>query len=457
MAKLTSPAHADAPLRLADHLRATMRLGWPLVLSLMAGILLGVTDTVMMGWYGVTELAAVALGASSFFTVFILGGGFGIAVMGVVAAARARGDDDQVRRATRMAMWLSVIFAALMLPVFWFSAPILRALGQAPEVAELAQDYLRILGFGMFAQQIQMVMRSYLAALERTAILLWVTLIGLVCNATLNWLLIFGHGGLPELGVAGSALATVITQALMVALQAAYAASLPEARRYRLFHRLWRPDGPALREVFRLGWPIGLTGLSESGLFQASALMMGWIGTRELAAHGIALQITSLTFMVHVGLSNAATVRVGRAYGAGDAQGLRLAALAAMALSLAMVIATAAVFVTTPGPIVGLFLDRSNPDAAAIIAIGSGLLFMSALFQLFDAMQCLALGLLRGVQDTRVPMWLAGISYWVIGIPASYLLAFTLDLGPKGLWLGLVIGLAAAGFLLMGRFWRGRV
>lgn len=457
MTPLPPSAAPGAALRWADHLRATLRLGWPLVLSLIVGMLLGVTDTVMMGWYGVAELAAVALGASSFFTVFILGGGFGIAVMGVVAAARARGDDDQVRRATRMAIWLAVIFAALVLPVFWFSAPILRALGQSPEVAGLAQDYLRILGFGMFAQQIQMVLRSYLAALERTAILLWVTLAGLICNATLNWLLIFGHAGFPEMGVRGSALATVITQLLIVTVQALYAGWLPEARRYRLFHRLWRPDASALREVFRLGWPIGLTGLSESGLFQASALMMGWIGTHELAAHGIALQITSLTFMVHVGLSNAATVRVGRAYGAGDAQGLRDAALAAMALSLAMVIATAVVFLTVPAPIVGLFLDRDNPAAAQIIAIGSGLLFMSALFQLFDAMQCLALGLLRGVQDTRVPMWLAGISYWLIGIPASYVLAFTLDFGPKGLWLGLVIGLAAAGVLLMGRFWRGRV
>ncbi|MFB2531385.1 MATE family efflux transporter [Paracoccus sp. p4-l81] len=437
-------------------LRTTVQLGLPLILSLIASMLLGVTDTVMMGWYGVPELAAVTLGSSTFFTIFILGGGFGTAVMGVVAAARARGDDDQLRRATRMAIWLSVIFAALALPVFWASAPILRALGQSPQVAGLAQDYLRIMAIGMFAAQVSMVLRSYLAAIERTAILLVVTLIGLVVNAALNWLLIFGHGGFPELGVQGAAIASVTTQFVMLALQVVYAARRAESRRVRLFHRLWKPDRAALAEVFRLGWPIGLTGLSESGLFQASALMMGWIGTVELAAHGIALQITSLTFMVHVGLSNAATVRVGRAFGAGDIDRMDRAAWAAIALSLAMVVATAAVFLTVPGQIVGLFLDRADPAAARIIAIGSLLLFMSALFQLFDAMQCQALGLLRGVQDTRVPMWLAGISYWLIGIPAGYLLAFTLNMGPEGLWLGLVIGLAAASVLLMARFWRGQ-
>ncbi len=442
--------------RLADHFRATLRLGLPLILSLIASVLVGVTDTVMLGWYGVNELAAVTLGTSTYFTIFVLGGGFGIAVMGVVAAARARQDEDQVRRATRMAIWLSVLFALLVLPVFWWSGPLLRLLGQDAALADLTQSYLRIMAFGMFAALVSMVLRSYLAALERTGILLVVTLVGLATNAGLNWLFIFGHGGFAEMGVRGAALASLIAQVLMTGLQAAYAARLPEARRYRLFHRLWRPDWPVFNQVFRLGLPIGLTGLSESGLFQASALMMGWIGTRELAAHGIALQITSLTFMVHVGLSNAATVRVGQASGMQDTRGLRLAAIAAILLSLAMVLATAAVFVAVPGPIVRLFLDPTTEAAAEIVAIGTGLLFMSALFQLFDAMQCLALGLLRGVQDTRVPMWLAGFSYWMVGIPASYAMAFPLGLGPNGLWLGLVIGLATAGMLLMRRFWRRR-
>jgi MATE family multidrug resistance protein len=205
--------------------------------------------------------------------------------------------------------------------------------------------------------------------------------------------------------------------------------------------------------VFRLGWPIGLTSLAEGGLFQASALMMGMIGTVELAAHGIAMQCASITFMVHVGLSSAATVRTGLAVGQGDGQGLREGARVAIALSVVFSLVTVALFLAFPAPILSLFLDTTQPGADQIVAFGTVLLAMAALFQVADAMQVMALGLLRGVQDTRVPMALAAVSYWLIGIPASWVLAFPLGYGGVGLWVGLVIGLAVAATLLMARFW----
>ena len=177
--------------------------------------------------------------------------------------------------------------------------------------------------------------------------------------------------------------------------------------------------------------------------------MMGWIGTIELAAHGIALEVVALTFMVHLGLSTAATVRVGRAVGEGDAQGLRDGALTAIVMSVAFGLIAVAVLVSIPEPIIGLFLDEAKPRAPEIIVFGTSLLLMGALFQMFDAMQVMALGFLRGVQDTAAPMWLAAISYWVIGIPVSYALAFPLGFGGQGLWLGLVVGLAVASVLLM--------
>jgi MATE family multidrug resistance protein len=224
-------------------------------------------------------------------------------------------------------------------------------------------------------------------------------------------------------------------------------------RRFRLFQRFWRADRAALVRVFRLGWPIGLTGLAESALFQTSALMMGWIGTVELAAHGIALEVCSLAFMVHLGLSNAATIRVGWANGAGDPRGLREGARTAIALSAGFGVLVIVLFLAAPTPIIAIFLDTARPDSAAIIAIGVTLLALGAMFQMADAMQVIALGLLRGIKDTRVPMWLAAISYWVIGIPAGYTLAFPLGYGAVGLWLGLVVGLTVAAVLLMARFW----
>jgi len=443
-------------LTTASHIRATLSLGLPLIGSHLAQMLLHVTDTVMLGWYGVTELASVVLGASGFFIVFILGSGFAIGVMGMVAGALGRGDEAQVRRDTRMGLWLSILYGALVLPVMWWSGSILLALGQTPEVAALAQDYLRIAGFGMIPALLVMVLKSYLAANERTQVVLWVTLAAVVLNGVLNWALIFGNWGAPEMGVRGAAVASLVCQTLTAVALAIYAGWIPGLRHFHLFQRFWRPDWPAFRQVFALGWPIGLTGLAEGGLFQASALMMGWIGTEALAAHGIALEITALSFMVHLGLSNAATVRVGRAMGARDEVRLRDAALVAVALSLGFALLTVVVFLTATEFLVGLFLDLSKPESAGIVVFAARLLTVAALFQVFDATQAMALGLLRGVQDTAVPMWLASFSYWVVGIPTSYVLAFPLGMGGIGLWLGLVVGLALASVLLMTRFWRGR-
>ena len=436
------------------HVRETLALGLPLAGSSLAQMALHVTDTVMLGWYGVVPLAAVVLGASSFFIVFVLGSGFAKAVMPMVAAALGRGDETQVRRDTRMGLWLSIAYGVAVLPVFWWSGPILLALGQDPEVSGIAQDYMRIVGFGMVAALCVTVLQSYLSALGRTQVVLWVTLAAVGLNIAVNWALIFGNWGFPELGARGAAVATISTQVLALVVLGLYAAYLPSLRRFHLFQRFWRPDWQAMRQVWRLGVPIGLTGLAEGGLFQASALMMGWIGTVELAAHGIALEVAALSFMLHVGLSSAATIRIARFDGQGARGALRQAAVVAVLMSLAVALVSVAVFVTFPEPIIALFLDLSKPESAAIIAYGSVLLLVAALFQLADGLQVMALGLLRGVQDTRVPLVLAAVSYWLIGIPCSYVLAFPLGYGGVGLWLGLVVGLFCAAASLMWRFWR---
>jgi MATE family multidrug resistance protein len=412
-----------------------------------------VVDTVIVGWYGVAELAAVVIGGSCFFVVFVLGAGFAQAVMPMVAQALGRGDETEVRRATRMGLWLSIGCGLIAYPLFWWAEPILLAAGQKPEVAALARDFLRIAGLGLAPALLVMTLKSYLAALERTQVVLWLTLGAVFVNGALCYALVFGHWGAPELGVRGAGLASALVQLLTSAALALYAGWLPELRRFHLFQRFWRPDWHAMGLVFRLGWPIGLTGLAESGLFQATALMMGWIGTVQLAAHGIAMQVTALGFMLHLGLSNAATVRTGRFAGAGDWGNLRRGALVAIAISATVGLAQVALYLSYPEPIVGLFIDHANPEAAEIIAFGSLLLAFAAAFQLADAAQVLALGFLRGVHDTRVPMWIASFAYWAVGIPTSWFLAFRAGLGGTGLWLGLVIGLLIASALLMWRFW----
>lgn len=438
----------------STHARETLVLGIPLIGSSLAQMALHVTDTVILGWYGVASLAAVVLGASSFFIVYVVGAGFARAVMPMVAAALGRGEEAQVRRDTRMGLWLSIAFGIVVLPIFWWSGPILLALGQNPEVSAIAHDYMRIAGFGMVPALAVTVLQSYLAALHRTQMVLWVTLAAVGLNIVINWALVFGNWGFPEMGARGSAVATVLVQILSLVALVLYAGLLRDLRRFHLFQRFWRPDWHALGQVWRLGVPIGLTGLAEGGMFQASALMMGWIGTVQLAAHGIALEVTALTFMMHVGISSAATIRVARFDGQGDRVALRRAAKVAVVISFGIAVASVILFLVAARPIVALFLDMQKPESAEILAIGVVLLAVAALFQLADGMQVMALGLLRGVQDTKVPMGLAAVSYWLVGIPCSYVLAFPLGFGGVGLWLGLVVGLVCAAASLMWRFWR---
>ena len=438
----------------STHLRETLVLGMPLAGASLAQMALHVTNVVMVGWYGMVPLAAVVLGASSYFIVFVLGSGFAKAVMPMVASALGRGDEAQVRRDTRMGLWLSIAYGVVMLPVFWWSGPILLALGQDVEVSAIEQSYMRIAGFGMVAALCMTVLQSYLSAFGRTQVVLWVNLAAFVLNIAVNWALIFGNWGFPEMGVRGAAVATISIQVLSLVVLGLYAAYLPALRRFHLFQRFWRPDWHAMGQVWRLGVPIGLTGLAEGGLFQASALMMGWIGTVELAAHGIALEVAALSFMLHVGLSSAATIRIARFDGKGQRAALRRAAVVALLLSLVLAVVSVVVFVALPRPIVRLFLDMAKPESAEIVAYGVVLLTVAALFQLADGMQVMALGMLRGLQDTRVPLLLASVSYWLIGIPCSYVLAFPMGYGGVGLWLGLVVGLFFAAASLLWRFWR---
>jgi putative MATE family efflux protein len=298
------------------HVGAILTLGLPLIGGHLSQMAIGVTDTVMLGWYSVDALAAVTLGSTFFFIFFIFGSGFAWAVMPMVASFVAEGDETGIRRATRMGLWLSLGFAVLVMPFLIWSEPLLLALGQQPEVAVDAALYLGVAGWGIIPALLVMVLKSYLAALERTQIVLWITLVAAVANALANYALIFGNWGAPELGIVGAAIASLVTQ--VVSLIGVILYILIVVPQHQLFVRLWRADGSMLRDVFRLGWPIGLTSLSEVGLFAASAMMMGWLGKIPLAAHGIAVQLASITFMVHLGLSNVATIRAGNAWGRRD-------------------------------------------------------------------------------------------------------------------------------------------
>ena len=438
----------------ASHFRATLALGVPLIGAQLAQLGIHTTDVVILGRLGATHLAAIVLASQFFFTVFLFGSGFANAVMPMVAQAYGRGDTISVRRSVRMGMWVSILYAVLMIPLFLHAQEILLAAGQKPEVAALAGDYLAIAHWGLAPALLFMTLRGLVSAHGRAGIVLYLTLIVLTVNAVFAYALVLGRFGFPALGIEGAAIVSFGVNTLSFVLMVAYIQNRPEMRRYELFVRFWKPDWAAFREVVHLGLPIGLTMLAEVSLFTAASLLMGNIGTLQLAAHGIALQLASIAFMIPLGLAQAGTVRVGVAHGRGDGLALARASWAVIAVAAAIAIFGSTLFALMPTTLASIFLDRDAADSAAVLAFAGPFVVIAGLFQLVDGLQAIAAGLLRGLKDTRVPMILALVSYWPIGFVCAWAFAFPLGFGGVGVWFGFLSGLGAAAILLNWRYYR---
>lgn len=453
---LRNPTGEGSPsvMSWSGHAKATLVLGLPLIGAQLAQMAINVTDTVMVGWLGATELAAAVLATQAFFLVFIFGSGFALAVMPVAAQAHGRDDVRGVRRSVRMGMWVILIYSVCVMAPLWMTESLLLGLGQKSEIAALAGDYMRVAQWAMAPALLIMAFRSYLSALERAQIVLWATLIGTLANVFFNYVFIFGNFGAPRMGVVGAAVASLGTNALTSIVLLLYCLFKEELKRYELMVRFWRPDWQAFFEVLKLGWPISATILAEVGLFAGASIMIGWIGTIELAAHGIALQLAGIAFMIPLGLASAATVRVGNAYGRGDWFNLGRAGMVAIALAVVLTLVLAVVFWTVPEVLIGWYLDQSNPDATAVLLHAVPLLAVAAAFQLVDGLQVIGAGLLRGLKDTKIPMVFAVLSYWVIGMTTAYIFAFPMKMGATGVWWGLALGLAVAAVLMNWRYLR---
>jgi MATE family multidrug resistance protein len=431
---------------------AVLALGWPLVASQIAQNALFTTDVVMMGWLGPRYLAAGSL-ATAFFNLFLVSA---IGVVGAVApiVAQARGAHDvrSVRRTVRQGFWAVIVLTAVITPIAWQIRPILVALRQEPDIIALADGFMHAAVWVVAPTLALTVLRCFLAAHGETRPILVVIAGGVGLNALLDWGLMFGNLGLPRLELVGAGLSTSIVNGAMFIAMLCYVLVHRRYRRYHILARFWRPDWPRFREVFRIGLPIGLTMMAEIGMFSSAAVLMGMLGSNELAAHAVALQCASNSFMVPLGLSQATTVRVGLAYGAGWAAGVRRAGWASLALTLIFMSSTAALFLMAPRAVVGLFLDPSAPQNQAALGLAATYLGVAGLFQLVDGTQVIAAAALRGLSDTRVPMLLAIAGYWLCGMPVAYLLGFPLGLRGVGIWLGLAVGLAVVAIVLTTRF-----
>jgi multidrug resistance protein, MATE family len=445
------------PSPLAAEIAATFALRWPLVVANLAQSAMTTTDLIVLGRLSPKALAAGALGYNLFLPVLLLGIGLIGAVAPIAASLRGANSDDVegVQRAAHQAFLSAIVLAAPIWVFLWNAQSVLIAFGQPPDLAALAASYLHGLQWALAPAFLFFAARSIFAALNRTGPTLLAGVLAVGVNALGNYLLVFGKLGLPALGVFGSGLATCISQLFMLAILVVYAFIDPHLARYRLFASAWRIDWPKFKQLWRLGLPIGVSITIEIMVFSGAVFFMGIIGAASLEGHAIVFQIASLAFMVPLGVSQAATVRVGHAYGARDAVGVSRSGWTALTVGLGFMVLSASTMLLFPKLLLSGFVDVDAPANAEIVERAGAFLRVAALFQIFDGAQAVAAGMLRGVHDARAPMFIAFFGYWGIGLPVGLGLAFATPLAGTGLWIGLACGLACVSAMLIQR-WRLR-
>jgi MATE family multidrug resistance protein len=428
-----------------------LALAVPLAVSQVGLLAMNVTDSIMMGRISAESLAAGGLAVTVAFSMLIFTQGLLMALQPILAQARGAADHTAVPRAVAATFAMALICSVPIVITLLFVDQFLILTGSDAHLAAMAVDYEKGFVWGVPAALWQMSCRYYLSALERPRIILITTLAACFGNVLLNWVLIYGHLGVPALGLRGSAYATSLSCWGMAVAMTVYAARcrlFPEGLLRVPFGDLWI----GMRELFRIGWPIACTLIAEMGLFSVSTVLMGRFGPVPLAAHQICLGISSLTFMVPMAIGQASTVRVGFHIGAGNPTLARQAGFLSLALGVGFMACSAAMLKLFSGPVILLYLDAHDPDIEAVMAIGRKMITLAALFQLFDGAQTVSSGSLRGLKDTHAAMIFATIGYWGIGLPFGVMLAFFLGVGPTGLWWGFVTGLGAVAVLLSWRF-----
>ncbi|MEM6617359.1 MAG: MATE family efflux transporter [Pseudomonadota bacterium] len=438
---------------ITSELKALLALAWPLIAANIATIGMHTTDVVMTGRLGPEELAANALAVSLIYPFLMFSTGVLLAVAPIVAQSLGARQIRPIRRSARQGLWVGLIICAIVVPLLLQAEPIFLTLNQDPQVAALVGEYMSAAAWSYIPATLFVAFRALSSAHGLTRAIFVITLFGIGANALGNYALMFGNFGLPRLELFGGGVSTTIAQTIMLIAIVGYTLTHRRLRRYALFVRFWKADWPTFATILRLGVPIGLMMAAETSLFAMAGVFIGMIGTDQLAGHAVSLQIISLFFMVPLGIGQASTIRVGMAHGRSDINAVRIAGWTALGVTLSFMIACALIYLVLGLQFIHLFFDPNDPQNAASISFALSYLMVGALFQLVDGGQVSAASILRGLSDTKIPAFVAITGYWLIGMPASYVLAFQLNLGGEGVWLGLALGLALVAVILIARFW----
>jgi MATE family multidrug resistance protein len=451
MMAAASRAPAERPIWRVE-IAATVKLAWPMALTQLGQIAMMTTDLALIGRLGADAVAAVGLAHLILFVGFVVGMGPVSAVAPLAAQAFGARDPRMVRRSLRVGLWAAVMLGVPLNVIQLCGEHILIAAGQSPEAAALAERYLTSLAWSMIPAWCFIALRNFMGAVNRPEPALWVTLAAIPLNGLLAYALINGAFGFPRLDLLGAGLATTSVNIAMCIAAIGICCACRPFKKYHVLSRFWHPDWALMRQLAAIGLPISGALTLEWGLFSSAAILVGWIGSTALAAHQIALQVATVLFMVPYGISLAATVRVGHAVGRRDAASARRAGFVAIALGAGIMIPTTFLIIASRSIIPRMFLGGTGSAVPETAQLAATLLLIGASFFVFDAIQAIAAGALRGLNDTRMPMIYSAVSFWLIGFSSAYLLAFSAGLNTVGIWIGFSLAVITFAMLLVLRF-----
>ena len=406
------------------------------MLSNLGHVIIGVTDNIMVGHVAAVSLAAAGLALVIFNVLLLFGIGVSYAITPLVAAANGEGDTSKIVNTVRHGLMINLVNSFLLVVAVSFGANLLYKLNQPPEVVAEAIPFLQIITVSMIPILVFQTFKQFAEGLSKTRIAMFVMLGAIALNIPLNYMLIYGHLGMPAMGLEGAGWATLISRAFMAIAITAYIYHHESFRKYRDIFRFTKYDSGLIRRMLHLGIPSGVQFIFEVAAFDFSLVMMGWIGTQTQAAHQIAINMATISYMITAGLAAAATIRVGHFLGLKDFVNLRKAAWSTLGIAMTVMFTWGVIFISGRHFLPGLYVEEPG-----VIDIASSLLVIAGLFQLADGAQVVCTSALRGLQDVKIPSVLIFIAYWIIGLPLGYIITFKLNLGATGIWWGLLTGL----------------
>ena len=430
-----------------EHVKLTLQLSYPVIIGQLGFIMMGVVDSIMVGTLGSAPLAAAALGNSITLLIFIVGIGVSFAVTPLVAISVGANKYSDCGIFFRQSLLVNLTFGLILMAVTLICSELLIYLDQPAEVLAPAKSYTRILGLGALPVMLFQTYKQFIEGLSVMKPAMVITILANIINAFTNWTLIFGNLGFPALGLDGAGWATFTSRSFMAISLMLYVMNKKFFKQYDVTFHFKNINLPVIKKILSLGFPSGIQYFFEVGAFAFAVIMIGWLGTEQLAAHQIAINLASISFMVVLGLSIAGGIRVGNAVGEKNVTRVRRAGFTSIFLALCIMAVSGLIFIIFRNYLPTLYIDDET-----VISIASSLLIIAALFQLSDGVQAIGIGILRGLTDVKIPTVITFVAYWVVGLPIGYFLAFELGWDVQGVWIGLLAGLTTSAILLTLRF-----